>query len=102
MIEVHIEDRWDWMRKDVYILHRLEEGLYLSDPDGNMNRIEPGTRVTDKCPTFVIKQEWEEQFIEKLDPMIDRATEETSMSLWIERGRVDKMLNYLIGYEDGN
>jgi len=100
MIEVHIEDRWDWMRKDVYIIDRYPEFLYLYNDHGDTQEIVPNTNIRDYPPTFVIKQEWEEQFIEKLDPMIDRATEETTTSLWVERGRVDKMLNYLIGYED--
>jgi len=102
MIEVHIEDRWDRMDKAVYIIDRHPGALYLSDCNGFFTEIPQGTRVTDQSPTFTIKYEWEEQFIEKLDPLIERATDETTSSLWIERGRVDKMLNYLIGYEDGN
>jgi len=100
MIEVHIEDRWDLMRKDVYVIDRHPKFLYLFDDQGRAQEVSQGTIVTDMPPTFIVRDDWLEQFIEKLDPLIKRATDDTTTSLWIERGRVDKMLNYLIGYED--
>lgn len=100
MIEVHIEDRWDLMRKDIYIIDRHPGVLYLFNYLGYLDEVPQGTRITDLGPTFIIKDEWLEQFIDKLDPLIERASDETSITLWTERHRVDKMINYLIGYED--